>query len=162
MRPLSACGPYISGPKSRPEVGRGRALDTLRPLIDSADLEGCAIVSVNQDIGGEVPRCHTRYSVDQRPLPNRVWSTLLAVAIDYDISVPDIIGRDRHRLFAYARLDAAWRLRQLRFADGRPPSYPRIAVWLERDHSTIVSNVQAWEREMRKDEAARVYQMGGW
>ena len=92
-------------------------------------------------------------------MPPRVSEVICQAARDHGVTAAQIVGQDRHRLIAFARFDAASRIRRLRFSDNRAPSLPRIGLWLGgRDHTTILHMLRRWEGLDPQLEAARVYQ----
>jgi len=75
---------------------------------------------------------------------------LRAVALEYGVRVPDILGRDRHRTIASARRIASYLLR----IDGR--SYPEIAVELcQAHHASAMLHYRTVNAARREDGALR-------
>lgn len=68
---------------------------------------------------------------------------------DTDVTPRQVLSRDRRRPAAHARQYAMWLLRQHTDRRGLPKySYPEIGRAFGRDHSTVMSSVQAYaERE---------------
>jgi chromosomal replication initiation ATPase DnaA len=72
-------------------------------------------------------------------LPPRVAEIVARVATEHGITEQALLSASHARPIAHARFDAAHRIRALTMADGRPPSYPRIARWLRfRDHTSAL------------------------
>ena len=70
-------------------------------------------------------------------LPPRVRSIVLDVATERGLAVDDIMSRSRKRRIAYARFDVWKRLRAM----DNPPSFLKIAMMFDRDHTTIIHGV---------------------
>lgn len=81
-----------------------------------------------------------------RPTMRGALLVLAAVAAEYQVSVDDLRGKDRHRTIAEARQLACWLLRQT-----RKLSYPEIGIVLSRDHTTAMSAVSSIERKLKTD-----------
>jgi len=70
---------------------------------------------------------------------------LRAVALEYGVRVPDILGRDRHRTIMTARRAVAYLLR----ADGR--SYPEIGIELcQADHTSAIHACRMMFERLKK------------
>jgi len=70
---------------------------------------------------------------------------LRAVALEYGVRVPDILGRDRHRTIMTARRAVAYLLR----ADGR--SYPEIGIELcQADHTSAIHACRMMAERLKK------------
>ncbi|MFM8938823.1 MAG: helix-turn-helix domain-containing protein [Phenylobacterium sp.] len=72
------------------------------------------------------------------------------VAEAHKVGVDDILGPGLFKQMTRARQETAWRLRQMRKADGSPRfSLPQIGAWLGgRDHTTILHAIRAHEQRM--------------
>ena len=83
--------------------------------------------------------------IDPPPMPPRSMQELMEdVAVDWRISTDDLLGRDLHRRFTWARQDFMWRCRQERNENGgHAHSVLKIAARLGKDHTTIVHGVSA-------------------
>jgi hypothetical protein len=74
------------------------------------------------------------------PVPQRNPSRdaiLLIVAAAYDLQPDDILGSDRHKGTAEARMVTYWLLRTL-----TKSSFPEIGKYLHRDHTTVMAGVR--------------------
>jgi len=76
-------------------------------------------------------------------------------ARDHGLSREDLLNGGRQRRFAWARHDAAWRLAQVRRADGkRVWSYSQIAAAVGlKDHSSAMHGVANWGRILDAERA---------
>lgn len=75
--------------------------------------------------------------------PEWARTVITAVCDEHRVTVDQLLGDRRMRAIAYARHDAAWRLRGL----GR--SFPEIGAALGgRDHATIIYAVRAHEHRL--------------
>lgn len=95
-------------------------LDTSKESGWPAHLDMCASLDMDRSEPAEQPR-----------LPGKVQVILSAVAQQYGIKIPQIVGPSRSRTYASARREAAKRL----YADGR--SVDEIGRYLERDYDTV-------------------------
>ncbi len=79
-------------------------------------------------------------------VPSRVLDVIHQVALAHNVSVDDLLGPRRFQKFVNARAEAAWRVRALRWAGGWNgcPSYPQLARWFNRDHTTMILLVRRW------------------
>lgn len=78
-----------------------------------------------------------------RPVPPRVSSLIREICSQYGVTVNDVMGRDQDEVVVSVRHEIWRTLREeVVFADGRPPSWPRIGGWFARDHTTIMSGVK--------------------
>lgn len=73
-------------------------------------------------------------------------AVLKLVSAEYDVSIGDLRGKDRHRTIAEARQLACWLLRQTRRF-----SFPEIGIILSRDHSTVMHSVARIEERLKID-----------
>lgn len=81
----------------------------------------------------------------------RVPDVLAAVAVEFGVTVGDILARSHRPLFTLPRHVAMYLARALTGL-----SYPHIAARMDgRDHTTIVHGVQAMARRMAADRALR-------
>jgi chromosomal replication initiation ATPase DnaA len=78
----------------------------------------------------EIARLERREGV--RTTTRHTTRVLQEVAREHDVTVVQILSRDRHRITVRARQDAAYALREQLGL-----SFPQIARILERDHTTI-------------------------
>lgn len=100
-------------------------------------------------------------------LPGRVQTVLRETATDHGVTVADILGKERKRTIAWARQDAAFRLKRIAWGSGGwsngTPSFPQVGRWLGLDHTTVLHACRGHERReiapMRT--VAAIYQ-GGW
>ena len=61
-----------------------------------------------------------------------------------------ILSRERLHKIAVLRQELMWTLRQVKI-DGRPRyTYPQIAKFLRRDHTTVIHGVKAHEQRIAK------------
>ncbi len=79
--------------------------------------------------------------------PLRVVNILRDVAAETQVSVREILGQDRTRRVTGARWVVMWRLRAIRMANGRPPSYERIGRWMNRNHASVIYGVAKVSQE---------------
>jgi chromosomal replication initiator protein len=79
-------------------------------------------------------------------VPARVQAIILEVALAHRVLPSDIVGQRRLQRMVKPRWEAMARVRALRLADGRPPSYPQIGRWFgDRDHSTVMYGIRRFE-----------------
>lgn len=80
------------------------------------------------------------------------------VAKRHSISVADLKGPSRKRIFAWPRQEAFWLCREQKLSDGRHRySYPYIAHFFGgRDHTTVMHGVAAHEERLNVDRRAKV------
>jgi chromosomal replication initiation ATPase DnaA len=96
-------------------------------------------------------------------MPERVAEIIREVAAIHGVTAGEIIGPSHLRAIVWPRFEAAYRIRELRMADGRPPSYPRIGRWLGgRDHTTIIAGIRRHEAltDPKQRKVALAYQTG--
>lgn len=79
--------------------------------------------------------------------------TMTDIARDFqaerNVDLKVIMSRERLHKIAVLRQELMWILRQVKI-DGRPRyTYPQIAKFLRRDHSTVVHGVKAHENRMQ-------------
>lgn len=77
-----------------------------------------------------------------RHIPSTAAAIIDRLSLVHGITVPLMIGRRRTKQAAIARFDCWETMRKELTSNGRPVSYPKIAFWFARDHSTIVSGVK--------------------
>ena len=75
-------------------------------------------------------------------LPPRVREVLREEAERHTVSVVDLLGPCAARSVSHARWVVWYRLRALTMPGGQPISYPQIAAWFRRDHTTIIYGVR--------------------
>jgi chromosomal replication initiator protein len=73
---------------------------------------------------------------------------LARVCEHFEITMTELLSKDRHAHIADARHVAAWLLRETGL------SYPSIGKVLERDHTTIMHSVRKVEREIASEPRA--------
>jgi chromosomal replication initiation ATPase DnaA len=76
--------------------------------------------------------------MDLSHIPPRARAVIIDIAASHGLAVETLMGRHQSRAVAAARGEAMAALRGLQFADGRPPSYPRIGAWFARHHTTVM------------------------
>lgn len=84
-------------------------------------------------------------------LPARVLTVIREVAQEHGVKVHDILSPCRLRPVAWARHDAMLRVRALAWAFGNPPSYPKIGLWFNRDHSTVTRGCNVAKERVTSD-----------
>lgn len=82
-------------------------------------------------------------------MPDRVRAVLQAVCDEGNFQLGDILSRDKRAHLCVARQDAYWRLRHMAWGVSRP-TFPMIAKWLGRDHTTIIHGCKAHERRVAR------------
>ena len=80
--------------------------------------------------------------------------TMLDIARDFEvkrnIDIEIIKSRERLHKIAVLRQELMWTLRQVKI-NGRPRyTYPQIAKFLRRDHTTVVHGVKAHEQRIAR------------
>lgn len=71
------------------------------------------------------------------------------VAMEFRLTVKDLVGQSRVAAISYPRYYAMWVLRNAITIEGAPMSYPEIGRVLGgRDHSTIIAGVKAAEKRL--------------
>lgn len=84
------------------------------------------------------------------PLPPKVKAIVEEVCAERRIKRQGaVFGRGRKKPIAWVRHEIWWRLRQLEDRGGRPISYPRIGMWFDRDHTTVLAGVREHEARMQ-------------
>ena len=81
--------------------------------------------------------------------------TMLDIARDFEVKrnvdLKIIMSRERLHKIAVLRQELMWILRQVKI-NGRPRyTYPQIAKFLRRDHTTVVHGVKAHEQRIAND-----------
>jgi len=81
--------------------------------------------------------------------------TMTDIARDFEvkrnIDIEIIKSRERLHKIAVLRQELMWTLRQVKI-NGRPRyTYPQIAKFLRRDHTTVVHGVKAHEQRIAND-----------
>jgi chromosomal replication initiation ATPase DnaA len=76
-----------------------------------------------------------------RKPPERVERIIDEVCARRGLSRSQMLGKRRTDKVSRARFEAAWLMRRLTFAHGRPPSYPQIALWLGRTDPTTAMHM---------------------
>jgi chromosomal replication initiation ATPase DnaA len=80
-----------------------------------------------------------RYPQDwPRPLPATVRWIIEDVSDETGITIADILGRGLTRKATLARQECMRRVRWGILVDHLPPSYQRIGLWFDRDHTTVM------------------------
>lgn len=77
-------------------------------------------------------------------MPPRVRAEIQFVCALYQVPEADLLGRARNKRLWEARRHCWTLLRALRTPLGQPFSYPQIAHWFDRDHTTIMLGVRAY------------------
>lgn len=72
--------------------------------------------------------------------PARVNIALHETCVKYGIGERDIISHSRKHL--QARREVWWRVRQMLNIHGKPYSYPQIAMWFDREHTSVMDGVK--------------------
>ena len=80
--------------------------------------------------------------------------TMTDIARDFEvkrnIDIEIIMSRERLHKIAVLRQELMWTLRQVKI-NGRPRyTYPQIAKFLRRDHTTVVHGVKAHEQRIAR------------
>ena len=80
--------------------------------------------------------------------------TMTDIARDFEVKrnvdLKVIMSRERLHKIAVLRQELMWTLRQVKI-NGRPRySYPQIAKFLRRDHTTIIYGVRAHEQRIAR------------
>lgn len=115
-----------------------------RPFLDFED-----------DRAKALPPVPLRNAVTTAPIPARGADTnevLRCVAQAYLVSVNTIVGRDKFKNIAEARLVAYWLLRTLCNL-----SYPEIGKVLRKDHTSAISGVKKCIANRERDPSFRVF-----
>ena len=81
--------------------------------------------------------------------------TMLNIARDFEaernVDLKVIMSREQLHKIAVLRQELMWILREVKI-NGRPRySYPQIAKFLRRDHTTIIHGVRAHEQRIAND-----------
>lgn len=87
--------------------------------------------------------------------PDRVNAVIAAACEKYGVSEADIMACKRVQAHIQARRECWWRTRQMLDYYGRPFSYPQIALWFDRDHTTIRDGVRKHEAELKLQAEAK-------
>ena len=74
----------------------------------------------------------------EHPIPERVRGVIWLTAREHRVSVDSILDHSRRSTPTRARQVAMWRVRQLSFANGYPPSFVQIGRWFKRHHTTVL------------------------
>jgi chromosomal replication initiator protein len=116
------------------------------------ELAGAAVVLLAQivdQLGGDLLlELVTRTTTEEpEPLPagGSTDVILLAVCRHFELTLQELLGRDKHRRLAFARQVAMWLCRQRLGL-----SYPELGRLFGRDHSTILSAVNKIDRLVRR------------
>lgn len=75
-------------------------------------------------------------------LPPRVRDVLREEAERHTVRVEDLLGPSAARSVSHARWVVWSRLRALTMPGGQAISYPQIAAWFRRDHTTVMYGVR--------------------
>src|SRR4051812_25862567 len=78
-------------------------------------------------------------------------SMIAEVATFHGVSTRDLLGTSKRPEITIARFHVWWRCRQR----NPPLSYPALGAYLHRDHSTVISGVQKFERLMAESAELR-------
>jgi hypothetical protein len=102
---------------------------------------------------------HIRKSERPRdPTPTPIKAILQAVADAFRITVDDLTGNCRAKYLIHARAVACRLIRDRVDDDGLPRnSLPRIAMFMDRDHSTISNALGKFDLYCRYPEVAAIY-----
>ncbi len=83
--------------------------------------------------------------MSEHNIPPRVSAVIHWVAAEHGLPVGVLLGRSQVPAIAEARRVAIRGVRCLEFADGKPPSFPRIGRWFKRHHTTIMHHCRDLE-----------------
>lgn len=81
-----------------------------------------------------------------KPLPeNRQWQRIVnEVAREHDVDPSEILGKSRCRQIVEPRMIAMARCRREIVIHGSPASYPQIAKWFRRDHTSVINAMRKY------------------
>jgi len=84
----------------------------------------------------------------QRGMPRWAREITMAVALEHNVAVSDMMGSGRYRNMVLARREA-WYLLKTGSSpiNGMVPSYMQIAEWFGREHTGILHNVARYVQE---------------
>lgn len=76
-----------------------------------------------------------------RTLPPAVLAIIERVAMAHGVTASDILGDSQRRKIAHARQEACAAIRNEVSIGGKPPSLPRIGLWIGLNHSTVLYGI---------------------
>ena len=84
---------------------------------------------------------------EEKPATETADSIIEETARKYNVTVGDILGKSRRKDIKTARNVAMYIIKRI-----LDMSFPAIGKMMDRDHSTVYSNIQAVEQEMETND----------
>lgn len=75
-------------------------------------------------------------------IPSRVLAIMRECGARYRVPMRVLLSPARDRRASAARHEAMRRVRHEIRYHGKPPSYPRMGRWFDRDHSTVIAAIR--------------------
>jgi hypothetical protein len=92
------------------------------------------------------PLWSRQYARTPQPMPPRIADMVAQIARCAGLTAEDLTGPGQTRTVARTRQLAMYELRELRDRNDRRISYPQIAAWFGRDHTTVITGIRAHVR----------------